>query len=367
MSQLVSVIIPCYNAESYINRSIQSVFEQDWDSIELIVVDDGSTDNSKTEILKWRNLSDDHLILKYVYQNNKGLAGAIERGLQEVTGEYLTLLDADDYYLPQSISKKVNYLINHTECPLVRSNGYIESGSNRWLFVYDEKEKNNPDVFSLLMEGKTMNWAGSYMIRTEKLFRFYPKREIYSSRFGQNLQLMLPVAKDAKCGFIDEPLMVYVRNNDSLSQESNLTKKKEKSLSNIEGYYDIRIHMIVQLYKTDGEKAYWNNVANGIRYKSKLNLGIELKDSGMIEQSYKRLIEIHQIDIDTQIVYWNHKNKIIAFILKAKRKIMNARHQKMINNYHIARKFLNISRLKYRVISHSYTEPNRNNNKMVFS
>ena len=324
MNRLVSVIIPCFNAETSIGKSIESVYEQDWNNIELIVVDDGSTDNSKKEIVKWRDLSDDRFTLKYVFQKNAGPGSAINRGLKEVSGTYLTLLDADDYYLPQSISKRARYLNEHENCPMVRSNGYIESGDDRWLFVYDEKEKTDPDVFSMLMKGKTNNWAGSYMIRTDRLFDFYPDREIYPSRFGQNLQLMLPVAKDSRCGFIDEPLMVYVRNSISLSQESDIKKKKKKSLDNIEGYYDIRLKMNELLFDDNKERLYGNIIADGIRYKSMLNLGIELNDFKMIENTYKNLVRIKQSDIDAQISYWNYKNKFIAVLFRVKRKIWKA-------------------------------------------
>ena len=321
MNRLVSVIIPCFNTENSIGRSIRSVYEQDWDNIELIVVDDGSTDNSKAEIMKWSDLAGDRFAFKYLFQNNGGPAAAINRGLKEVSGEYITLLDADDYFLSQSISKRADYLNKHIECPMVRTNGYIKSGDNQWLFICDEKEKNNSDVFSLLMEGKTNNWAGSYMIRTEKLFGFYPNREIYPSRFGQNLQLMLPVAKDAKCGFIDEPLMVYVRNDSSLSQESDHSKKKNKSLNNIEGYYDIRLNLINQIFETDEEKTFWRKKADGIKYRSRLNLGLELEDDEMVEQSYDYLKKINQLDIDTQIAYWNHKNSLIVYYYKAMKKL----------------------------------------------
>ena len=67
MNRLVSVIIPCFNTENSIGRSIRSVYEQDWDNIELIVVDDGSTDNSKAEIMKWSDLADDRFAFKYLF------------------------------------------------------------------------------------------------------------------------------------------------------------------------------------------------------------------------------------------------------------------------------------------------------------
>ena len=81
MRKKVSVIIPCYNGASVINRSIESVYIQDYPNIEMIVVDDGSTDNSKEVILSWvSRFAEKGFVLKYVYQQNRGLGGAIDTG-----------------------------------------------------------------------------------------------------------------------------------------------------------------------------------------------------------------------------------------------------------------------------------------------
>ena len=70
MEHLVSIIIPCFNAENTIGRSIRSIYEQDWNNIELIIVDDGSTDNSKAEITRWLDLISKRFSVKYLFQNN---------------------------------------------------------------------------------------------------------------------------------------------------------------------------------------------------------------------------------------------------------------------------------------------------------
>lgn len=111
MDKRVSVIIPCFNGGEYLDTSIRSVYDQDWSNIELIIIDDGSTDRSKEIIANWEKAFEEKgFVLTYVYQNNQGPGAAVSRGLKEVTGEYLCLLDVDDYYLPHSISLKANYL-----------------------------------------------------------------------------------------------------------------------------------------------------------------------------------------------------------------------------------------------------------------
>lgn len=324
MEKRVSVIIPCFNGQKYLDSSIRSVYDQDWPNIELILIDDGSTDGSREIVSNWEEaFREKGLILKYVYQCNQGPGAAVSRGLKEVTGEYLCLLDADDYYLPRSISLKADYLDNHPECSLVRSNGYMEKDGKRWLFVFEKAEKESTDVFGLLIEGKTNNWAGSYMLRTKKLFEFYPDRSIYPSRYGQNLQLLLPVCKDSQCGFIDQPLMVYRLDTNSLSREDDLIKKKAKSLRNADGYHDIRMHMVDVLFDTEEEKMIWNKRVNALYHKNRLRIGIESGDLQLAGEEYRELKRSKQLDLDSKIVYWNKKNKPVGIALRALRKMAN--------------------------------------------
>ena len=113
MPKIISVIIPCYNGEETVGRSIESVYIQECNNyiIELIVVDDGSTDRSEKKINSWKlRFQQKGYLFKYVYQNNLGLGGAINTGLKYVTGEYLTLLDADDCFIQGSIKKRVDFL-----------------------------------------------------------------------------------------------------------------------------------------------------------------------------------------------------------------------------------------------------------------
>lgn len=132
----VSVIIPCYNGEKVINRSIESVYMQAGEFvIELIVVDDGSTDKSKEQIDIWiPKFKKKGYKLKYIYQKNQGAGGAINKGLKYVTGEYLTLLDADDCFLQNSIKKRAEFLEENLEYVGVRTNGWQDKhGEKNYL------------------------------------------------------------------------------------------------------------------------------------------------------------------------------------------------------------------------------------------
>ncbi len=102
---IVSILIPCYNAEHWIAETIKSGLAQTWQNKEIIVVNDGSTDSS-LEIAKCFESS----IVKVINQENKGAGSARNRALQEAQGDFLQYLDADDLLSPQKIEKQIRLL-----------------------------------------------------------------------------------------------------------------------------------------------------------------------------------------------------------------------------------------------------------------
>ena len=99
--QKVSVIIPVYNVEEYIGLTLDSLVNQTLKDIEIIVIDDGSTDNSRQIIedyeKKYKNI-------RVILQENSGPSRARNRGVEEATGEYLAFVDSDDYLLPDAVA-----------------------------------------------------------------------------------------------------------------------------------------------------------------------------------------------------------------------------------------------------------------------
>ena len=100
MDSPVSIIIPVYNLEKYIENCLKSIAAQTYDNLEIICVDDGSTDKS-AEIIKRLSASDGRI--KYVRQENSGVSAARNRGLDEATGEYIMFVDGDDYLHFQAV------------------------------------------------------------------------------------------------------------------------------------------------------------------------------------------------------------------------------------------------------------------------
>ncbi|MBQ7197744.1 MAG: glycosyltransferase family 2 protein, partial [Selenomonadaceae bacterium] len=111
MSPLVSIMTPCYNGEKYVGRYLDSVLTQTYDNIEVVIVDDGSTDNTaaiiKSYIPKFESKG---YKLVYVYQENGGAASAISTAMSMVNGDFISWFDSDDILLPFSTEKRVNFL-----------------------------------------------------------------------------------------------------------------------------------------------------------------------------------------------------------------------------------------------------------------
>lgn len=139
MSSLVSVIIPVFNIEDYIGRCIESIIQQTYTNIEVIIVDDGSTDESG-EIC--RQYADKDFRVIYIYQENKGLVGARKTGLLNAKGKYIVFADGDDYAEKDYVEKLYGFMINN-DVDFVHSN-YLVNGRNqkfvKKVHLYEEKD-----------------------------------------------------------------------------------------------------------------------------------------------------------------------------------------------------------------------------------
>lgn len=115
---LVSVIIPVYNGEIFLAEAVASVRQQDYSSVEIIIVDDGSSDSTARLALE---LGDD---ICYSYQENQGPAAARNRGLQLARGEMVAFLDVDDLWTADKLNRQIAYLQKNAEVKVVM--GYLQ-------------------------------------------------------------------------------------------------------------------------------------------------------------------------------------------------------------------------------------------------
>ncbi len=142
-SPLVSVVIPCYNSELYLAEAIESVRLQTYPRVEIIVVDDGSTDETARVARSYP--------VRYYYQANRGISAARNTGLLHCHGEYVLFLDHDDRLLPRAIETGVRLLEERPECALaVGEHWYI--GADGREIGYSNKRAAGRDHYLMLLE-----------------------------------------------------------------------------------------------------------------------------------------------------------------------------------------------------------------------
>ena len=109
---LVSVITPVYNCEKFLAAAIESVFAQTYHPIEIIIVDDGSTDQSGV-------IARSYSPIKYIYQENHGVSAARNIGVDAATGEFIAFLDADDLWLPKKLQIQIDCMLNNPTIDII--------------------------------------------------------------------------------------------------------------------------------------------------------------------------------------------------------------------------------------------------------
>lgn len=114
----VSVILPCYNGARWVGQAIESVLAQTYRDFELIIIDDGSTDNSKEIIASYLHDKRVH----YIYQQNKGFSAALNRGIKESNGNLIGFIGHDDMWMPNKLEVQAKYFSEHKDVDLIHSN-----------------------------------------------------------------------------------------------------------------------------------------------------------------------------------------------------------------------------------------------------
>lgn len=139
---LVSVIIPCYNYGHFIGQTIESLFKQSHKDWEAIIIDDGSSDNTKEVVAEY--IKRDTRV-KYVYQENQGLPSARNTGIEQAKGAFIQFLDSDDLLQINKLKEQVAYLKKHQKVDIVYSG---------LRYFYD----NTPEVLHHTINGKNHSW-----------------------------------------------------------------------------------------------------------------------------------------------------------------------------------------------------------------
>ena len=223
----VSVIVPVYNVEKYITRCLTTLVNQTIDDLEIILVNDGSTDNSEQII---RQFKKDYKNIMYVKKENGGLSSARNFGLIYAKGEYVAFLDSDDY-VDRTIYQKMYEKAKAT------NSDYVECDFI-WKYPYHEKidvgfrYKDKKEMFE---KARVVAW--NKLIKREIIIN--NKLEFPVGLYYEDIEFfykLLPYINNFS--FVEEPLIYYVqRDNSIVNKQDSRTKQIFKVLDNVIDYY----------------------------------------------------------------------------------------------------------------------------------
>ncbi|MCR4663692.1 MAG: glycosyltransferase [Endomicrobiaceae bacterium] len=221
-TDLISVIIPTYNRAHLIKRSVESVLNQTYKNLELIIVDDGSTDNTKEVI---DSVNDKRIV--YVKQQNKGACVARNNGIDLAKGKYIAFQDSDDTWLLDKLEKQINAL-KKNDADVVCSK----------MFVYGNLLKRKIPIN--IKEGFLKQDCLPLGVSNGALLG---KREIFSeNKFDttiprlQDFEIALRIKQKYSIYFMDEGLINYYIQKDSISSNHEALLKAWKTIINKKGF-----------------------------------------------------------------------------------------------------------------------------------
>ncbi len=299
---LVSIITPCFNGENYLDRYFESILNQTYPNIELIFVNDGSTDKTEEIALSYQQkLEDRNIKFIYIYQKNAGQAAALNKGLKIFKGDYLTWPDSDDTMTPDCIEKKVEFLEKNKNYDMVRSNGiYYDEKTHEKRKISNKKNNKNEKIFEDLLVLNTYGCCGCYMITRRGFLNSFPNKRIYDSRCGQNWQILLPVASRSLCGYIDEDLYtVFLTRNSHSRKQRSLQKEIDRYTS----FLDILLHSINE---SDCNKRYFRKKAYTFCYRNQFYYSIALQDKILIKKYFKLICRKSKPHLKEIVLYIKH-------------------------------------------------------------
>lgn len=208
----VSTIIPVYNSEKYLEATIESAILQTYRSNEIIVINDGSTDQSAKIIEKFSR----HII--YIEQQNQGVAIARNTGIKKASGEYIAFLDSDDLWLPNKLEMQVETMNNNNNIQIVHTDITPISEEGRPLepFIRDANRLTGFLEKNLLLR-KAHIACSTAMARKDSIVLAGMFDPFLSKIGAEDLDLWVRLAKSGPAEYINIPLALYRVRDTSLS------------------------------------------------------------------------------------------------------------------------------------------------------
>ncbi len=203
----VSIVTPTYNRPRWLPDAIQSVLAQTYPDIELIVVNDGSTDNTEEVLEPYM----DRIV--YIYRENGGQGAALNTGITAATGEYICRVDDDDLYMPEKVELQVEMFQQNPQLGLVAGDGYIIDSEGEITDTKKVPDYSRHGAFLRLLQ-HCIFCQPTVMVRRE----CFDKVGLYKNIYGEDYDMWLRIARHYPVAVIPEPLAMYRRHDTNLSR-----------------------------------------------------------------------------------------------------------------------------------------------------
>ncbi len=289
----ISVIVPVYNTEKYVEKCLDSIYNQKLNDLELIIVNDGSEDNSEAIIKKWVKNNENKIKIKYLKKENGGLSDSRNFAIPYVTGKYISFIDSDDYISEDLYSNLEKYMDENID--LIKFKMQKVDGNENILEKLDgpvlEKCTGEEGYEKLCTKDKFLDPACIYLYRTEfyKQNNFEYAKGTYHEDFGLTSLIILKAKSFVST---NEFGYYYLQSNSSITRDVNYDKEIQKSKDLLK-HYDNMIEKIEQYNisqkSKDLVKRYYTNTvilkANDLKEKDLQNYIKQIK----IRKMYKNI------------------------------------------------------------------------------
>jgi len=269
---LVTVIIPAFNRLDYINQTIDSVLSQTHQPLELIVVDDGSSDGTLEAIKEY---GDKLLLLQHPNGENRGQAAAINLGLKQAKGEFIAILDSDDYWHNDYLSELLSILNANQDVSVCYCNGMAVDNSGNHLYPLFKKDQHiERNQRGDILLNCYISSPGTTVVRRS----LYEKVGCLdqSLRSGQDHDMLIRFAEQGRFSFCDKHLFYYRQHADSISAKGAFVRWN---------------NAFVILEKAISRESYPKHIIRARKAVINYRLGNAYKKKGMIFQAAWRYIK----------------------------------------------------------------------------
>lgn len=232
ISPLVSIRIPAYNHERFVCNTLDSILAQDYENIEIIIIDDGSSDNTWYEIQKWIESHREKIpIWAKRHSENKGITSTLNELISACNGKYIAGIASDDYLLPGSVGSRVRFLEENenkdavfADCTVIDEDGieFMPSGLKDFYCMNTEKLQDEKTLFNELI----LNWGvpgGTLMVRRS----VYDSHKYDERLLVEDFDFFLKLLTNNKLGFIDNKVSAYRVHKSNISSNRSVSIKRK--------------------------------------------------------------------------------------------------------------------------------------------